>query len=111
MPDITWGYWVTVPLGLIMFSVAIWAIRSKTTVKDKETPVNESKLSSIEQNKSLQTQNQLDIGALLGYVHAHKCSKCGWGIRAGLFNRVVTCPKCGNVDNVYEGNNDKTKNQ
>lgn len=28
MPDIMWAYWITVPLGIAMFSVAIWAIKS-----------------------------------------------------------------------------------
>ena len=63
----------------------------------------ESQPSSTEQNKSLQIQNPLSVGEFLGWVHAHKCSKCGWGIKVDIFNKVATCPKCGNVDNVDEG--------
>lgn len=62
-------------------------------------------------SKSLQTQNQLSVGELLGWVHAHKCSKCGQGIKVNPFKKVVTCPKCGNVDNVNVRNDAKTGNQ
>jgi len=29
MPDIMWVYWITVPLGIVMFSVAVWVIKSE----------------------------------------------------------------------------------
>ena len=53
-----------------------------------------------EQNKSHQIQNypSVSAGELLGFVHVHKCSKCGWGMKVSVFNKVVTCPQCGNVD-------------
>lgn len=35
MPNITWTFWITIPVGLIMFGIAIWAIRSKKTVEVK----------------------------------------------------------------------------
>ena len=31
MPNIMWGYWITIPLGIIMFAITIWAVRSKKT--------------------------------------------------------------------------------
>ena len=100
------GLLISAGIGAIVTGI-IWAIESYKR-KNKKT---ENKPSPIEQSKSLQVQNQLSIGELLGYVHAHKCSKCGWGIKVGLFNRVAPCPNCGNVDNLYKGNDDKTKNQ
>jgi len=39
------------------------------------------------------------IDGLIG-AHAHTCSKCGRGFRVTAFDRLATCPKCGNVDNV-----------
>lgn len=35
MHNIAWAYWITVPLGLVMFAVAIWAIRTGTPAKDR----------------------------------------------------------------------------
>lgn len=32
MPDITWANWFTVPLGLLMFAVLIWAIKTEKRV-------------------------------------------------------------------------------
>lgn len=32
-------------------------------------------------------------------AQAHKCSHCGWGFRVNAFDKLATCPKCGNVDN------------
>lgn len=34
------------------------------------------------------------------FVRVHKCSKCGWGIEVFMFANVVTCPKCGNADDL-----------
>ena len=31
MPNITWAYWITVPIGIIMFGIAIWIIRDEKT--------------------------------------------------------------------------------
>jgi len=39
------------------------------------------------------------MNGMLG-VQSHKCSQCGWGFKVNVFDKVATCPKCGNVDNV-----------
>ena len=29
MPDTSWAFAITVPIGIVMFGIAIWAVRSK----------------------------------------------------------------------------------
>jgi len=90
------AHWsISLLLGLLIFAVIgsittgiIWAIQSYQNKYKKN------------ENKSLQMQNPLSVGELLGLVDAHKCSKCGWGVKVDIFNKIATCPKCGNVDNV-----------
>ena len=53
--------------------------------------------------KHFETKSQqtgISVIEMLGGVHAHKCSRCGFGVRVGIFNRIATYPKCGNVDNI-----------
>lgn len=42
-PDVVWLYTITVPVGLIMFGVAIWAIRSKSAIEFPEVTTVEAK--------------------------------------------------------------------
>ena len=86
LPDITWGYWITVPLGIVMFTIAIWAIKSNK--------------SSGKQSEDTPKKVRYLFRDMIYGVHAHNCSKCGWGIQVDVFDRVATCPKCGNVDKI-----------
>ncbi len=36
MPNITWAYWITVPISIIMIGAVIWAVSSKETIKVKK---------------------------------------------------------------------------
>lgn len=41
-PNIIWVYWITVPVGIIMFGIAIWAVKSTKPPKVKEQIVEKS---------------------------------------------------------------------
>lgn len=85
-PNISW-YFITIPVGLIMFGIAIWAVRSKRTIEKGSNNLN----------------NNLTITAspMGTYIRVHKCSQCGWGFKVYtivLDQAPIICPKCGNVE-------------
>lgn len=47
MPDIAWVYWITIPVGIIMFGIAIWAVKSGKPFEDKQSPVQTETASQI----------------------------------------------------------------
>ena len=53
----------------------------------------------VKESKTKPVASSVSIGDLL-YAYSQKCSQCGFGIKVNVLDRVVTCPKCGNVDNV-----------
>ena len=45
--------------------------------------------------------NKIQSGGEFNFMlTVHKCSQCGWGVKVTIFDTVVTCPKCGNVDSL-----------
>ncbi len=79
--------------SIIIWSIAfIWFIGSLIYwFKSRNKP-------QIKEPKA-KNHNLLSVGEFLGYVHAHKCSKCGHGTKVSIFNQISTCDECGNVDN------------
>jgi len=50
-PNIIWVYWITIPIGLAMFSIAIWAVRSKgNDVEKGENPLDDIKAGLVKIN-------------------------------------------------------------
>lgn len=88
---------------IVGFNAYIWpALRTIRIIRRKDGKISEAKTESgvIEKREAL--DSNLSITTADIFTRVHTCSQCGWGFRVlttTLGKSVITCPKCGNVEN------------